>query len=318
MALPRWEQLREFVSLGSVRQATRSHAILAAAFGVVSLLFLVQLLAVLLGTTAMSVILLLAFLWFVWMVLLALVFVFLEQRLARLVLLVFLLVILLMFGLASPYTFFGALFLSLMLLRGLRKAQEEQAILMIFAPMRLLRKGLFAIFIGLSVFFATAYYAFVVAEATERDVSISQEVFDTAFVPVHGLLEAILPGYERGMSLEEAEGLVLRRIVPADVQQNAGQSLEAISFFGPEERERPLAELTHDKVNELIATMITSYRNAIAPIFILGLFFVLQLLSFPFRWMLLGVALLVIKVLRWYNIVVIEEDTVAKETGVLA
>lgn len=237
---------------------------------------------------------------FVWTILLGLVLSFLEPFLALIVFSVAMAVLLILFGLHSILAVVAVLAVFWGMLHAYRNAATERALLVSFRPFRILRRGFPPFFLGLSLFLAIIYQGFILEGAfSDEGSGISMQTYERIFRPVESVLQTALPGYEIGMSIGSVQDLV------------------NVDFVGSEVAERSFKDVSFEYVNANIQALLAPYRDLLPIFFVVGLFFVFQFLSLPFRWLAIGATLLVIKVLVLYNIATVQETRVVKEERVL-
>jgi hypothetical protein len=254
----------------------------------------------------------------VWVVLIALVVLFLERNLALVVFTGVLAAVLILFVSQSIYAIIGAFALYLGLLHAYRNAEKEREVLIPFSPLRILRRTFPPLFLGLSVFLAMSYHSFLLEDIIGDTLHISQDTYNVLFWPVETTLDATLPGYQAGMSLGAVEQLVIGHFGRAESLARIGGAQNInVQFVPAEFAGRSLNHVTLTFFNNNIQSLLMPYRDVLPLFFMVGLFFVFQFLSFPFRWFALGMTLLAIKVISLYNITIRQERRVIKEERVL-
>lgn len=222
-------------------------------------------------------------------------------------------VLLFLFGLNLYNALAVSLFIALIYLaHKLSKRFRENTIE--FKTVYLSRKFLGIFFIGLAIFLAFAYNNFILKDYIENP-RISPQVYHTVFAPAETVVGLLIPGYQKGMAVEEFQQVFLEFILPAFLPaQFDGLNTSNISVLDSEIASQTLEELTLEWLNENMRLFMSigSFAGIVPFIFIFAMFLSFKFLLWPVAWLAAGLALLTMKVLSFYNIIIFKKVEIVK------
>jgi len=183
-----------------------------------------------------------------------------------------------------------------------------------FNAVFLSKKFLGIFFTGLAIFLALTYNNFVLEDYLENP-RISPNVYHAIFIPVEAFVGLSVPGYQKGMTVEEFQHVFIENVLPAFLPEQFGRiDTSNISVFDNEIASQTLEEVTLGWINDSMRSFISAgaYKGILPFLFIFALFSAFKFLLWPVGWLVAGLTLVAIKVLSLYNIIVFKELEIIK------
>ena len=176
------------------------------------------------------------------------------------------------------------------------------------------KKFLGIFFTGLAIFLAFTYNNFVLEDYLENP-KISPKVYHTIFIPVEAFVRLSVPGYQKGMTVEEFQSVFIENVLPSFLPKQFGRIDKSnISILDREIASQTLEELTLGWINDSMSSFINAgaYKGILPFLFIFALFSVFKLLLWPVGWLAAILSGVIMKVFLSYNIVVFKEVEIIK------
>jgi len=196
------------------------------------------------------------------------------------------------------------------------KAQREKKLLIEFKPFRIARRSLPIFFTGLSLLLAVSYHSFILQDTLE-ELHVSPELFELMYAPTDLMLGLIIPDYNTDASISEVQASIIQNILPKlfppGLDPTAPERFFQPQLLDPEISSQTLKEFTFQWLNTNLATIVEPFRALLPAFFIVGIFFTFKFLFIFVLWATVVLAWLVIKILLFYNIIVLTERDVKKK-----
>ena len=209
----------------------------------------------------------------------------------------------------TPWMVLGSVIFTLSLLWAYRSIQVEKELLKKVKMVRIARRSIPKIVTGFVVLLAI-FYGFTAADILRKDdvEIVPLNIVEIAISPLEGLIQPFFPGYSGAMNMGELQSF-LNRILPTKqliVLVNDTASLE-----------KAPSSFIHQKINELLRSIIEPYRKVAPIFFIIGIFLVFKTLSLPFVWLAIGLVWLLNRALLKMGITEIQKVPTEEENLVL-
>lgn len=250
----------------------------------------------------------------VWTLAYLIVLLFIQQRFAYLLYGCLTLLLLLFFGFHGS-SVLGIILFGFLLILAHERSQRTRAFLAEFNAPFIARKGLAVFFTGLALLIAFLYTSFTFSPTIE-DLIISPKAYHVAFYPAETVFKILFPGYRSGMTMDEFQQFVLSNITKRFFPKEKIES-RPLALFDKGVGSETLEEYTRTLINKNLQNILAPYQDLLPTFFIIGIFFAVRFLLWPFMWLVIGTLVIAIKLLLLYNILTIKKVEVVKDVPVL-
>lgn len=206
---------------------------------------------------------------------------------------------------------------------GYYMARREQNDLVSFYFFRIMRRGLSHFFSGLAILLAFLYNFSPVGFGAQLP-NVPQNAVEGAFIPIDLLLEGIMPGYRRGMTIGEFQSVAVQSLMGTllpDVTRAQINPEELLQTQMPEAYKKVLDQsiptFVHSYLNTVMRTALEPYQPLLPLFYVLGLFFVFRIFAIPIMWETLALGWMLMRALMAVGIIKLEKELVERERPVL-
>lgn len=206
---------------------------------------------------------------------------------------------------------------------GYYMAMREQAALVSFYFFRIMRRGLSHFFSGLAILLAFLYNFSPVGFGAQLP-NISQGAVEGAFIPINMILEGVVPGYRKGMTIGEFQGVAVQSLVGTLLPKEARTRInpeELLQSQIPEAYKKvlnqSLPEFVHSYLNTVMRSALEPYQSLMPIFYVIGLFFAFRLFAIPVMWETLAISWVLMRALMAIGIIKLEKEMVERERPVL-
>ena len=246
---------------------------------------------------------------------------FLDKKLLFINYLILGILVVVLFGFMA-FNMWGVLIFMASIVWAHNRAERMRDSLSHFRVVYIARKFYPIYLTGLAILLAFVWQSFSFGQI-DKSPQISQKFYHAIFVPVESIISGLIPGYQSGMTIGEAQGSLqegfFSKILSADSDIN---KLFGNTIAPQTQAQKNLSTLTIEDftriwINTSIQNTFDPYIG-LAPFFvILGLFLVLKLAFWYLKWIVLGMLFIVIKLMETYNVLTIKEIQTTTRVPVL-